>query len=192
MALPATEAFTGTGALSGSWTLQKNSVTCATNEGKGGTAGDDNFALWTADTFNNDQYSQVAVGSTYGTDYIELPVRGSGTNNDYLLYWNSTGHITISKYVSGTQTDLQDTLGSGATGDVIKIECTGTSIKAYKNGTQIGTTVTDSSLTSGSAGCGAYGTGSRFDNWEGGNVGGGGGGDPAAKGFRSLLGVGPK
>lgn len=188
MSLPATEAFTGTTALSGSWTLQKNSVSCVVNEGAGGTAGDDNFALWTADTFNNDQYSQVAVGSTYGADYIELPVRASGSNNEYLLYWNVTGHITISKYVSGTQTDLQDTLGSGASGDVIKIECTGTSVKAYKNGAQIGTTVTDSSLSSGSAGCGSYGTTSRFDNWQGGNVGGGGAATPSNR--RSLLGVG--
>jgi hypothetical protein len=170
MSLPATESFTGTGSLSGSWTQQKNSISRSSDQGKADVDLDDSYAIWTADSFSNDQYSQVKVIS-YGGDYIELPARGSGSNNDYILYWQSMTSIVISKWVAGVQTDLQDTGVTATANDVIKLECVGTSIKAYKNGAQIGTTVTDSSLASGSAGCGGYGQAARFDDWEGGNVG---------------------
>jgi hypothetical protein len=193
MSLPASEPFTGTGALSASWSLPTGSCVRDTDAGRANTAGSDNFAVWNADAFSNDQESTIDVASFGAGDYIEVLCRGAtGAVTTYLVYFSSGTNIIISKYVSGTQTDLQDTGVTAVVGNQVKLQVTSTSIKAYKNGAQIGSTATDSSIASGACGWGGYGNTPKVDNWVGANVGGGGGGDPAAAGFRSLLGVGPK
>jgi hypothetical protein len=76
----------------------------------------------------------------------------------------------------GAFTLLQDYVTTAADGDIFKLEVIGSNIKTYKNGSQIGTTQSDTTYATGAPGIWMYNTGSReLDDWVGLDVGGGGG-----------------
>jgi hypothetical protein len=177
MALPATDNFNrgpaGTGGAN--WTDQFGGITIpVTNTIKGTTAGDYNLALWNADVFSNDQYSQAKY---LGGAFAGVGVRHSGSagsRNAYYLLCNQAGATRLTKVVAGTLTDLiaPGSVPDPATNDIIKISVVGTLITVYINGVSQGS-ANDSSLTSGSAGVLFYDTNAELDDWEGGNAGGG-------------------
>lgn len=188
MSLPATEPFTGTGALSASWTqvgFSAQTLARSSDVGKA-TAADsahDVEAYWTGDTFSNDQYSQVTVsaGLTSGLAFAQALVRASGTGSGSAKFYlfatdggSGSGHTSITKVTAGeTYTTLQNITTTFANGNQLKISVNGTTIRAFKNGTQVGTDQTDSAIASGSAGCGVYNFGGndiKLDDWEGGNL----------------------
>jgi hypothetical protein len=192
MALPATDNF-ARGAqsdLGANWTDVYNGLsTTAGDQATLDVAADYNIALWNADSFNDDQYSQaVYVSGSFGG--VAVRVSGSGgTRNAYYALVAVAGS-RLSKVVNGSITDL---IGSGSfpnptAGQLIKITVTGDELEVFYDGVSQGTT-TDASLTSGSAGLIGYHSGTvLMDDWEGGNIGGGGGG--ATVGKLGLLGVG--
>ena len=176
------EAFTGAaGALSVPWTQQRTSGTMNRNGaglGIGSVNAKDLFAFWNANTFGNDQYSQVRIagGLSSGSQYVQIIVRASGTGDgsykNYLFYTDGlagAGHTEVAKNINGTQITFKSFATTFATGDAIKISAVGTTITCYKNGIALGT-ITDSSLPSGSPGVGVYGNGVTVDDWEGGSV----------------------
>jgi uncharacterized protein YjdB len=176
------EAFTGTaGPLTGSWTQQSLQGTVNRNGlglGKGTYNNQDLFAFWNANTFSNDQYSQVRVGGglATGSQYVQIAVRSTGTSNSsytgYAFYTDGAagaGHSEVAKVINGTWTALRSFATTFGTGDVVKLKVVGTSITVYKNGVALGT-VTDSSLPNGSPGVGVYGSSAMLDDWEGGSV----------------------
>jgi uncharacterized protein YjdB len=176
-----TEAFTGTpGALSGSWTQQRTSGTINRNgsgSGVGSVNAKDLFAFWSANAFDNDQYSQVRIagGLSNGSQYVTITARASGRGdaayNAYLCYTDGlagAGHTEVAKNINGTQITLRSFATTFATGDVIKIGVVGTSVTCYKNGVAIGS-VTDAALPGGSPGVGVYGNTVTIDDWEGGS-----------------------
>jgi hypothetical protein len=188
MSLPATENFTGAaGAISGSWTQE--STTTVDRDGVGAytcaNASDDALAWWNADSFNNDQYSQVQItaGTPASGNTIGAAVRASGagaTRNHYVLQ-TSDG---LWKCINNNWTNIFGEKGTDgetwAIGDIVRLEITGTGWVAKHNGVQYNSG-TDASLASGAAGCHTFGGGNiRGDNWEGGNIGGGGGGSKPA------------
>src|SRR4051812_44375737 len=196
MALPATENFAGgAAALSGSWAQRTVSGAATVNrDGSGlGTqsaidASFDKFAVWTADAFAADQYAQVVVKAVASTAaYAEAMVRSAGnagTFSGYTFYTdgvNGAGHTELAVFSAGTPTVLCNfsPAAAFATGDVLKMQVVGNVITCYKNGVVLvpstgGTSVTNSTLASGSAGLGCFwgaGSAPTFDDWEGGNVG---------------------
>lgn len=179
MALPATEAFTGAAAALGAGytqTAMPTSVGRTVNrDGSGhGTVsatGSDTFAYDSANTYDNDQYSQEVINSlTGGSPEPIIRASGSGnTGSGYFTYYTGSA-IGIGKYIGGTFTDKGSTAGSYAAGNTVRIEATGTAITVKKNGTSA-TTATDSSLTSGAAGPGLDASSPiLIDDWEGGNL----------------------
>lgn len=173
MSLPATEAFAGSGNLSSNWTQaigaspQQVSGNC-----QPGATSDNEMWFWNADIFDNDQYAQIKfVAAGAGGGGVGVAVR-CAANKGYFAQATATT-VVVYRYDSGF-TLLDTIVNVFAANDILKIEAIGTAIKVYKNGSQIGTTYTDSVLTSGAAGLFISATvavaDSKLDDWEGGNT----------------------
>lgn len=135
-------------------------------------------------TVGNDQYSQFVPqfnGPADTTKYIYLLLRAPNTANSYLAgsfywFWSDGGSDTqILKTTNGAAlaTNIKtDNTFTYASGDTIKFEVVGTTLKVYKNGTVFsGLTVTDATIASGFPGMGAEGSVlPTVDNWQGGDV----------------------
>ena len=132
------------------------------------------------DTFDNDQYAQVDITASAGYKYGVVVVRAVGTSGDsgsqsfYLYEVDTADGGYLEKHVAGSYS-LIDSGGSTInSGDTIKLTAEGTSLKCYINDSEdTNLTNTDSSLSSGDAGCGTYDGNASFsgDDWEGGNLG---------------------
>jgi hypothetical protein len=122
---------------------------------------------WTADSFSNDQCAKMTIAhaTTGGNSFHGAMVRSSGTgasHNGYGLLCDSTV-IRIEKFVNTTS--APSTLGANltgtcASGDVMMLQVTGTTLEGFKNGSSLGTR-TDSAIASGSAGIYGYSTGTN-------------------------------
>lgn len=141
-------------------------------------------AYWSgAGTFTNDQYATAVVtglSNPGGNNAVGIVLRCStdtGAGRDcyrIYVYEDSTTAIKIDKVVNGTVTNLATTsVGAFANGDTVEGEVEGTTLRAYRNGVQVGTDITDSALTTGKPGvCGVLGFGPGLfgDDWVGGNL----------------------
>jgi hypothetical protein len=186
MALPATDNFstqTVDTSLAGSWTILCGTMT-AVNAGDLGYASETTeecAAYWNADSFDAAQYSQAVCDATSATTG-GVAVRCSETDNFYGFYLTNSQSYLF-KMVNASWTQLGNTGGGATTTRTYRLEITGVNpgtLTAKENGstfTGVGTSgvASDSDLDSGSAGVCGYGstTTSRFDDWEGGNLGGG-------------------
>ncbi len=175
MSLPATDAFAGTGALSGSWTVQLGTPQRVSSH-FASPSGTENTAFWNADAFNNDQYAQCVLNN--GLQFGGPIVRASGTAGSSQFYWAlgcsvaSGGTGVLYKYVTGSYTSL-GTFNTDV-GHTSKLQIVGSGITLFDNGVSI-LTASDAGIVSGSAGLGGYGTAAPLlDTWQADNVGGGG------------------
>jgi hypothetical protein len=168
MALPATDAFTRADAstLGANWTSAGGTLGINTNQAAGISGGQNNFSYWSADVFDDDHYSQhIHRAGTSGAMGRLTFTAGPDLADGYLVHpagiflLNDNGFSLIGS-VSG----------SPSAGDVVRIECEGTAIRAYLNGVQNGSTVVDGTHASGSAGFLLHDTTGRADDWEGGNL----------------------
>ena len=184
MALPATDAFTGSDGdtlttYSSNWTQNRGTMNINTNACYGSSGSHDCYH-WNADTFNNDQYSEIVLTALSGSaDWMGVTCRadtGSGVQSFYLWDTRDTGDSYLVKYVTGSPTTIANASdGIRSVSDVLRLEVTGTTLDPLLNGsTAAMTSQTDSALSSGYAGVGGYGgsTGMRGDDWEGGDLGG--------------------
>lgn len=189
MTLPATETFSGSAAAitDPPWTQWRypgvpNSRVFTDGSGNGcpETTNLDCFAIWNADSPGNDQYAQITTkwtGPGNGTGYIYLIARATGSyaTGTYYWFWCDGGSdCALLKVVgnSGSPTTLGTANATTfVSGDVFKLECIGTTIKVYKNGSAI-ITVTDSAAASGTFGVGCWGVAAtvKFDTFQGDNV----------------------
>jgi hypothetical protein len=182
-AVLATDTFTRAdqNPISGNWT------TCS---GQGGLrllttaiahidSGTDGCIYYNAVTPNNDQYSQAVM--TRGSDTTAgngsgmcVTVRqATGANSLYDVCVNAaaTLNVTLAKRVTGSYTAIWSRTATFADGDILKLSVTGTTLKVFVNGVQVGADSTDSALTSGRCGI-AYSSnsvGATADSWECGN-----------------------
>lgn len=184
MSLPATDAFTGISGdpLSANWTT----VTGSFQQGGAGTARSSHGSavstvIWNADTFPADQYAQALPTAT-SSSIAGVIVRGStGSGGSYyhLSVYGGGAGAYIGKVINGgTDTVVIDFGGAASSvdGDVFKLEVSSATLKAFKNGTQIGTDQSDGSISTGAAGMIGYLANGQLKLFEGGAVGGGGGG----------------
>jgi len=193
MALPATYDFTNAGSDDSISTLSSNFTDVqgevyaigTTNKGVAWSVGALCAVRWNADTFADDQYSQVVVSNLPNTYQQGAGARMSSSAATFYYYmvcdqggWNDR----LGKVVAGSNTNLATTPSNKANdGDVIRVECESTTITPLINGSGTNTpgAQTDSAISSGSAGPMGNGNGDssvvQIDDWEGGDLGGGGG-----------------
>lgn len=186
MALPATDAFTGTNGTalstySANWTEERNGMQIYSNAVMPVATDDDAFAFWDADTFDDDQYSEAtAVALNASGHYWAAVVIRCSTNDTCWMYTGAIkngdyGGKELNKWVDGTVTYVENIYTVGwSVNDVIRIEADGDTITPYLNGsidTDLGA-VADGGINSGAAGIGGYGNtnDTRVDDWEGGNL----------------------
>lgn len=181
-ALPATDAFTAANGTAlqtynAAWVINSGALAINTNAVYGNSAGNDSLAHWGNDTFNADQYAQGTIAAISAGNWIGVSVRDAASAMTGYLYYGDNGNRTLAKYVNGTYTDLGLYNGGGFTAsDLIRLEVSGTTLTSKRNGAGDTNTgpQTDNSIASGSGGLAAYNnnSGSRLDDWEGGNIGG--------------------
>ena len=183
-ALPATDAFTaGDGTAlttySASWSYNNGVFAINTNSVYSNTAGGDPVANWNADAFENNQYAQGTLVALTGTGQIGVAVRlsTSEAHTGYFYYSSSlSAGRQFYKVVTGSYTQLgNDSTVASSVNDALRFEANGTTITPKKNGSvdsNVGGSVTDTAITSGSAGISGSNnqSGSRLDSWEGGNI----------------------
>jgi hypothetical protein len=188
MALPASDSFTTSTdqnltAYSANWSaVSLNMYVFQTPDSCCANGADESACRWSADTFNNDHYSQAVIEAIGTVNWTGVACRCSSSAATYYgLYPGSTGTSDsyLFKMVAGTWTQLGPSGGAWATSDTIRLEVTGTTIRPMRNGSTYATigSQTDSSIASGWAGVCGYGLTSlsnvRIDNFLADNLGGG-------------------
>jgi hypothetical protein len=140
--------------------------------------GSDSFAVWTGDSFQNDQYAQAAIsvtGTVGGSTGGGLCVRAITAAKT--LYWVVADHaassnIEIGKFVAGVHTTLTPLITRAWTDlDVFRLEANGATLTLKINGATV-TTRTDGSIAAGGPGL-AYSsteTAVTARTWEGGDL----------------------
>jgi hypothetical protein len=180
VSLPATESFdyanwTDLTSDNPAWQLMIGETIYILSSQAKGSGAEWDVAIWGTDPFNANQYAQVA-GSTWG-DWAPCGVvvrasPGSGGSFYGFLSDAQMGAMLI-KYANGTVTTLASTGTSLPANALMRLEAEGTTLRAYSNGTLMSWgAITDSSLSSGSAGIAFNGSanGALLDNWAGGNL----------------------
>lgn len=128
-----------------------------------------------SDLSSDDMYCKATVGST-GTDFdCAVEVRySSSAREHYQTEWGN-GFFRISKVVAGSHSILQVSGASNSIGDVCECRVNGSTIQAFKNGTQVLTNQTDTDITGHlRAGINIWHDNTTWDDWEAGDLGGGG------------------
>jgi hypothetical protein len=155
-----------------------NSATAkvAGNRARGNaTSYDYQWIVWTANTWNATQTSECEVGNSVNPSnaFDEGPiVRAAAGPDGYYAMLHSSSLRRIYRRDDGAFTVLQNMDGTVASGDTIKLEITGSTLKYFRNGAQVGSDQVDSTYSSGSAGfCVSSATGTGYedyiDNWVG-------------------------
>lgn len=187
--------------LSGNWTQQRvegnYNLFCTQSDGicHTSTANVSNYAVWNANTFTSDQWSECKYQKTSTQNHgCGCTVRSSGitTCNGYLLLvyetYSNASRIELYKFISNAYTILGASVNDGSITDqsVWRNDVTGTTLTGTKDGTQK-IQRTDSAVSSGS--CGIYGNSNIgntgvLDDWQaGGEV---GVGHPTRKRFGGI------
>lgn len=176
MTLPATDSFTGTDEdpyTGTGWSLQTamgylrriGNQICTRSAGNAECG-----YRWSDDTFNNDQYCQIALPAFGGASQGATVRASSSGKTFYVFNASGTTKLQFRKCVTGSFTslgsDISVTLNAN---DIIKVTVSGTTLEGFLNGVSQGTR-TDSDIGSGSAGMIVYWAVDRIDNWEGGNL----------------------
>lgn len=184
MALPATDTFTGADGTalttySANWTYNNGSFALINNCVKPSAGGTNCLARWNADSFNANQYAKIKFAEVYGGEIgVAVRVATDGAHTAY-IYRAWEVNRTMYKCVAGSYTQLGSAGAAPAKNDIFTLEANGTTITPKINGTTDATigAQTDSAIASGAAGLTGYGTtDARGDDWEGGDLAGGGGG----------------
>ncbi len=130
--------------------------------------------FWNATTVGPDQFSEITVGVLSSSQYAFASVRASGatssTNSHYAVSARP-GSSDVYKRVAGARTPIV-TIGSvpWVTGDVLRLEVRGSTLKVFRNGAQIGTDIASGGeLMSGQPGVCLWSTGT-LDNFSAGAV----------------------
>lgn len=134
--------------------------------------------LRTAETYANDQYAIGTMVGKTANSYWTIYVRSDATtDNSYFVAWGGGGNDWyLNKKVGGSESTLVSGTRSWADGDTMEVRVTGTLIEFYHNGVLVDD-ATDSDHTSGDPGLEIYrdSAGSQgFDQFEAGDIGGGG------------------
>lgn len=185
MAVLASDDFNraNSGSLGSNWTDRGFGFDIVSNVASVVASGDDLESYWTGalvggGSWPNDQYSQAAVtiASTGGGGQgVGMATRftTAGTRQMYRLVCDkaASNNIELSSFVSGSYALVGQRTSTITNGDVLRLESQGTTQRIFKNGTQVGASITNSAVASGSAGLShsSSTTSASVDNWSGGD-----------------------
>lgn len=173
MALPATDNFNRED-IGANWTTITSGQALNPNGTAvtGTSAGVRNGGWWNADTFADNQYSQIVLATIDSSNLAPGPtVRGASDAQSFYVVSASTTVVRYRKNVAATFTTLGSDISQAVSnGDTLKLSVSGTTLTASLNGTDLATR-TDTALTSGAAGIFIYAVTGYADDWEGGDVG---------------------
>lgn len=181
MSVLASDAFTrANGGLGANWTTitGEGSPQISTNRVRTTAVGTDSEARYSAVSFPNDQYSQVAIitSSSNSTGAGAIARASNSANTWYGAYGKNLGSatLTVVKCVAGAHSNLTSAGKTIASGDIVRIEASGTSISGYINGVLQSGPTTDSAIASGDAGVVVFADAgttadAELDDWEGGD-----------------------
>jgi hypothetical protein len=171
-----TDAFESTNNPLTGWTTVSGYTALQSTGGYAvGTTTGLNFAVYTANSLDENQYSRATY--SVPTVYSGIAVRQlSGANTGYQAQWYSSTSIRINKAVNNSTSAMgaDISVSTMTANDVLEISATGTStvtITVKLNGSEIGTR-TDSStpLSGGSPGVSPYNNTSHISTWTGGEL----------------------
>ena len=188
MALPATDNFAGPNntplptynpnwtELEGSFEVYLSAVRCDGFAMGSFAAG----AAWNADEFDDDQYAEATVASLAGGGVsMGLVVRGDadGPSATYYVWYSHPTAGFVDKVVAGSRTTLNpgDATTAWQVDDRVRFTAEGTTLTCYINDVEV-KQIVDAAISSGAPGVGCLLSGTpSLDDWEGGNLAGGGG-----------------
>ncbi|HWW00426.1 MAG TPA: fibronectin type III domain-containing protein [Candidatus Acidoferrum sp.] len=171
------------GSLGGNWskpTISTNNLVVINNQVGVDVENSHNYAFWSANSFNDDQYSQAQI--TKIGPWTGVILRADAVQDRfYIGFVFATNDYRIYSRWDGVYYSLAT--GSNVTwqvGDILRCEVKGSvdpvTVTMYRNGTAVLSWVSTGSgqvRTGGSPGLGIYsptGQGLTMDNWEGGNL----------------------
>jgi len=192
--LQVNDSFSVDGELSTNWSNAASPpsahITCTSGEAHSITGAVGAYALWTNDTFGNNQFSQAKVTGHYENQINGVMVRTTGDYTGYATQPGISGYllwkqqyenedydleegILLIKAVDGVLTELD--LHIGVIPTDLRLEANGTTISGYysiDNGTtwELAVTVTDSTFPSGNVGFFVGGAFSSVTEWSGGDL----------------------
>lgn len=159
--------------LAGNWTsVSANPFRLIGNQAYGSGAGSgETYAYWNANTFSDDQFSQIQIVTA--NEALGVTVRGSGASTDYYAVQDFTG-ANLFKYVSGAYTSLDQQSYAWSTNDYIRLAASGSTLTVYGDASNPPTTqiaqATDTTFASGKVGIYDWFGNAILDNWSGGDL----------------------
>ena len=183
MALPASDAFTNTNGTAlpthdANWDTIEGTCEIQGNAAVGNAAADFSVSIWTGDTFDDDQYSEITIAlsgsGTMGAGVCVRGVDGGSGAEGYSLMQDSSGLTFLEQLNNGGSSDalVEETLTALGAGEILRLEIEGSTLRGYFDGTEE-QNETDATYTAGDAGVAFYddqGAEFRADSWEGGNL----------------------
>jgi Fibronectin type III domain. len=171
------------GPLGANWTkppASENNLLIVNNQVGVDVESSHNYAFWSADSFSEDQYSEVTMVNIGLWNGVIVRAK-AGVDEFYLAIVTSDHTYSIYVRTASGYTLLAAEGGSPETwsaGDIVGLEASGSgpvNLTLLKNGNPV-LTYTDSTynITGGSPGIGIWslsGSNLRVDNWEGGDLG---------------------
>jgi hypothetical protein len=179
MALPATDAFTGTNGTalqtySANWTINSGALQIQSNAVTGNQASVDSVAHWNADNFPNNQYCQAVLAGTITNDNHGVCVRvDASARTGYVFFAIDPTARSVYRIDAGAYVLLTIDNTAPVVGQTYRIEISGSAITAKVNGSVIAAlSTTDSTYSSGFGGISGYNNSNteRLDNWEAGDL----------------------
>jgi len=183
--------------LGANWTPNFNSFKIVSNVAEPNSVSG-NVERYSGLTWPNDQYSQAALTGTLSTTDDEgcgpgVRCSTASANTLYLAQadTNGSGHARVYKVVDGSYTNLLNATQAWSVNDVYYLEIQGTTLIQKRNGTQIGSSATDSAIAAGAAGVWGVQARGTLDNWEGGDFAAGSSSCTPTVGNQVLTGIAP-
>jgi hypothetical protein len=165
--------------LAGNWTRANGSAhnfQLISNEIAGFSVSDDGAYYWNAVTPPDDQWSEIAAGTVLGEDTYWGAACRCFTGIGFTMYIAAPslvgegGKKLMSVVDSNFTTIASITAANVVSGDVVRVEAQGSTIRYKQNGVeQTGSPVTNTSIASGRWGVYIYALSARLDNWQGGD-----------------------
>ena len=178
MSLPAIDAFTGANGdplNATNWAIDTGTWQIFGNKATPNTGGIFNTARWKADTVSADHYAQAKITSSAGGHGggVIVRIRQADPTNYYVLFVQSdVVSVHLSRIDSGSEVVLQNITGlTIVDGDLFKLQVSGTTLKAYQNGVQIGSDQADGAFATGQPGIfGVSANGELLDDFQADNL----------------------
>lgn len=118
-------------------------------------ASNENCTIYNAFSPASDHWAAGLISQSASNAFVGPVVRASGTS--WYVFYADNADRFLARVVSGTYTALASASGGFAVNDVVRLEVEGTTLRCYINGV-LWTSVTDSSLSSGSIGMATWST----------------------------------